>query len=111
MISVQEAAIFLLATGILGVLLGIWLNKKKIWVSVLFSGITLSLGMVILTYIIGIPGFVSFTGSLPAYLVYFIYLLFSLIYAGIWNVCLNKFIIYFKKIKIIDEPIEGGRRL
>ncbi|WP_455714498.1 hypothetical protein [Anaerosporobacter sp.] len=101
LISVQEAIILLLSTGLLGIVIGALLYKKGIIISIVFSSISLALGMICLTYIIGIPAFLDFANSLSTSLTLIIFFLFSLAYASIWNFCLIKFVNYLKRIKAI----------
>lgn len=96
-ISVQEALILLFTTGLLGIVIGAFLNKKGLIISTLYSSLILSLGMTVLTYIVGIPAFVDLSRSLSTPLLLFIFFLFSLIYASIWNIGLKKFKILLLK--------------
>jgi hypothetical protein len=100
-VSVQEALILLFTTGLLGIVIGL-LYKKGLFVSILYSAITLSISMIILTYIMGISVFGDFTGSLSIPITLIIFILFSLIYAGIWNICLKKFVHYLIKIRVLN---------
>jgi hypothetical protein len=99
-VSTQETIILLFTTGLLGIVIGILLYRKGIIISILFSSITLSLGMIFLTYIVGISAFVGLTSSLSATLTFLIFFSFSLLYASIWNICFRKFMNYLIKIKI-----------
>lgn len=101
-VSLQETMIFCFTTGLLGIVVGALLYRKKFIISTLCSSIALSLGMVFLTYIIGIPSFVEFTSSLSIPITLLIFFLFSLIYSGIWTVVLRKYLDYFNKIKIME---------
>lgn len=100
-VSVQEALILLCTTGLLGIVLGI-LYKKKLLVSILFTVLALSIGMIILTYIIGISAFGDFTSSLSIPITILFFILFSLIYAIIWNILLKRFVLYLIKIKVLN---------
>ena len=102
MISIQESIILLFTTGLLGIVIGTLLFRKGIISSILFSSISLSLGMASLTYIVGIPAFVDLASSFSTCLTFLIFFLFSLIYASICSICIKKFINYLKKIKIIN---------
>ena len=93
-VSVQETLILLFTTGMLGIVIGAFLNKKGLIISTLISGLTLSFGMIVLTYIVGIPAFVDLTRSLSTPLILFIFFLFSLVYASIWNFCIRKLMKY-----------------
>lgn len=101
-VSVQETIILLFTTGLLGIVIGTLLYRKGIIISILFSSITLSLGMIFLTYIVGIPAFVDLTSSLSTPLTFLIFFSFSLVYAIIWNICFRKFMNYLIKIKLIS---------
>lgn len=100
-ISAQEAIILIFTTGLLGIVIGTLLYRKRIIISILFSSITLSLGMIFSTYIVGIPAFVDLTSSLSTPFTFIIFFLFSLIYASIWNIYLRKFMGYHIKINLI----------
>jgi hypothetical protein len=101
-VSAQESIILLFTTGLLGAVIGALLYRKGIILSILFSSIALSLGMVLLTYIVGIPGFAALTSSLSMPLALLYIFSFSLIYASIWCICLRKFVNYLIKIKLIS---------
>ncbi len=101
-VSTQEALILLFTTGLLGIVIGTLLYRKGIIISILLSSIALSLGMIFLTYIVGISAFVDFTSQLSIPLTFLIFFSFSLVYASIWNICLRKFINYLIKIKLIS---------
>jgi hypothetical protein len=98
-VSVQETIILLFTTGLLGIVIGLLLYRKGILASILFSSITLSLGMLFLTYAAGISAFVDLAGSLSTAYTILIFFSFSLIYAGIWNICFKNFMNYLIKIK------------
>ena len=101
-INIQESIILLFTTGLLGIIMGTLLFRKGIIISILSSSITLSLGIISLTYIVGMEAFVDLASSFSTALTFFIFFLFSLIYASIYNIFLKKFINYLKKIKIIS---------
>lgn len=100
-ISMEETIILLFTTGILGIGIGTFLFRKGMPISILFSAIGLSIGMLLLTYFIGMAAFKELTYSLPFPLVFFIYVLFSLFYACIWNLFIKKFIHFLTIRKII----------
>jgi hypothetical protein len=56
-VSPQEATILLFTTGLLGIVIGSLLYRKGIMISILSSSVILSLGMFVLTFVIGISGF------------------------------------------------------
>ena len=101
-ISMQELLILLFTTGLLGIVIGTFLFRKGIIISIMFSSIALCIGMIFLTYIIGIPAFVEFTNLFSIPLTFLIFFLFSLVYASICNILIKKFINYLRKIKVID---------
>jgi hypothetical protein len=99
-VSTQETIILLFTTGLLGIVIGTLLYRKGIIISILSSSITLSLGMIFLTYIVGVSAFVDLSSSLSTTLTFLIFFSFSLVYASIWNICFRKFMNYLIKIKI-----------
>lgn len=101
LINVQEAIILLFTTGILGLTIGIFLYRKGIFTSILISSISLSLGMMCLTYIIQMSAFIEFTSSWSIPLSFLIFFLFSLTYSSIWNIGFKKFMNYLLKTKSI----------
>lgn len=102
MISIQESIILLFTTGLLGIVMGALLFRKGMISSILFSSVSLFIGMVCLTYIVGIPAFVDLASSFSRALTFLIFFLFSLVYSSICNVFISKFANYLKKIKVID---------
>ena len=52
--------------------------------------------MILLTYLVGVSGFVELTNSISTTITILIFFLFSLVYASIWNVCIKKFMDYLK---------------
>lgn len=101
-VSTQETIILLFTTGLLGIVMGTLLYRKGLIISILFSSIALSLGMISLTYIVGIPSFVDLANQLSTPLTFLIFFSFSLVYASIWNICFRKFMNYLIKIKLIS---------
>lgn len=97
-ISGQEAIIFLFTTGLLGLVIGTLLYRKGILLSILFSFILLSLGIMSLTFIVGIPAFGELTSSVSFPFTLFIFASFSLIYVSGWNICMRKFMNNLYKI-------------
>jgi hypothetical protein len=93
-VSIQETIILLFTTGILGIAIGTLLYRKGLKVSILFSSIILSLGMIFLTYIAGISAFVDLTSLLSTPLTFLIFFSFSFVYTSIWNICFRKFMNY-----------------
>nr|WP_295685243.1 hypothetical protein [uncultured Lachnoclostridium sp.] len=101
LVSMQESMILLFTTGLLGLMIGALLYRKKILLSTIFSSIALSLGIVVLTYIVSMSAFTDFASSLSIPFTLVIFFSFSLVYSSIWNVCLRKLIGYLMKIKMI----------
>ena len=101
LVNVQEAIILLFTTGLLGIVLGTFLYRKGLFVSILFSSIILSIGMISLTYIVGIAAFGDLTSLASTPFTILIYTAFSLIYVSIWNVCFRKFINYLIRINVV----------
>jgi len=102
LVNVQETIILLFTTGLLGIVTGTLLYRKGTFISILFSSIALTFGMMFLTYIVGISAFVDFSSTLSIPLIFLIFFSFSLIYASIWNICLRKLTNYLIKIKLIS---------
>lgn len=82
-VSAQESIILIFTTGLLGIVIGTLIFRKGIMISILFSSIALSFGMIFITYIAGIPAFINFAGSASTSFILTVFLSFSLIYAGI----------------------------
>ena len=101
LVNVQEAIILLFTTGLLGTALGTLLYRKGLLVSILLSSIVLAIGMISLTYIVGISAFGDFTSSKSVPLTLLIYTLFSLLYVSIWTIGLRKFINYLIRLKVL----------
>ncbi|MGE4283883.1 MAG: hypothetical protein AB7G87_09205 [Clostridia bacterium] len=96
LINPQEAVIFLLTTGPLGLALGANYVKGIIQ-SVFISGVTLLIGINILTHIVGIAVFGDMTPNSAPILTASIFILFSLLYSGIWLLMLKFFINILKR--------------
>jgi len=93
MVSIQESIILLFTTGPLGIVIGAFIYRKKIIVSIISSSLTLFSGIIFLTYIINIFTFIDarkFSTSLTLLILF----TFSFLYALIWNISLRKFINY-----------------
>ncbi|CUH92096.1 hypothetical protein [Herbinix luporum] len=102
-VSIQEGAIFLFATGILGIVLGSLLFRKGILITILASSLTLSIGMILLTLIVAIPGFVYMVTCFAFIFIIIIYLMFSLAYVSIWTICFRRLANYLFKINIFGK--------
>jgi hypothetical protein len=103
-LSPQEAIILLCTTGLLGIVLGALIYRRGKLVSILASAVALSIGMIILTYVVAIPSFVELSGTLSFPVVILIFFLFSLSYVSIWSICCRKFVNHLVRIKLIEEP-------
>lgn len=97
-LSLQETLILCFTTGLLGLVMGALIYKKGILISILLSSISLSIGMMLLTYVIKFSAFVDFTDSYSISLTLLIYFIFSIVYASIWNVFFGKFMNYLRRI-------------
>ncbi|UTR08853.1 hypothetical protein MM300_12990 [Evansella sp. LMS18] len=104
-IYIQEAIILFFTTGLLGIVIGTFLFRRGIVVSIILSGVILTLGMLSLTYIAGIAAFGDLTSSLSIPLTIVTFLSFALVYASIWNICLRKLINYLIKIKAFGNIV------
>lgn len=91
MISIEEAMICLFATGLIGLTLAALLYRRSFFISIFTSSATLAVGMMILTYIVAIPGFSEFTATLSLVVTTLIYFIFSLFYISIWAIILRRF--------------------
>jgi len=101
LISVEEATILLLTTGLLGFVVGTLLYRKGIILSILFSSIALSLGIIFLSYILSILAFIEINSLKSTLLTFIIIFIFSIVYASIWNICIKKFINYLSHKDIV----------
>jgi uncharacterized membrane protein YccC len=96
-INIQEAVIFIFATGILGLVLGL-LPGKSALSRALASGLALFIGLTVLYRGLGIDVFGPVTGS-AGDLILPVFLVFSTAYALLWSFGLKLlFRRYFKKI-------------
>ncbi len=100
-IYIQEAIIFVFTTGLLGLGIGTLLYRKGTIASIIFSSILLSLGMLLLTYFVGIALFGNITIPARIPLTLFIFFTFSLLYSTIWCLVLKKLINYLIRMKAI----------
>lgn len=100
LVSTQESIILLLTTGLLGIVTGTLLYRKGIFISILLSSIALFAGIVVLSYITGISELKVIKDPLTTLFSLIIIIIFSIVYASFWNVILNKFIKYLKKINL-----------
>lgn len=82
--SVQEALIFIFATGLLGLVLG-FTSRAHAALGITASGLSLACGLTILFYICGINLFGPLTQYVSGFTEIFI-ILFSVLYAALWRV-------------------------
>lgn len=88
-ISPQEAVIFLTTTGLLGLVLGFLMEKKRLIVTMI-AGASLFLGMCLLMFIIGIPAFGGFLAAFSFLARVGTCVAFSFLYAWVWVMILRK---------------------
>lgn len=100
-IHLQEAIIFLFTTGLLGMIIGTFLFRKGILFSILISFLSLTSGILFLTYIAKIPAFGDITHSLPFSIALLLFSAFSLGYVTLWNVYLRKFIALLERRNLL----------
>lgn len=102
-ISIEESLILIFTTGILGLVMGALIYRKGKLASILCSGVALSIGISILTFVIGVFQIESLEGTVPVGIVGLAVLLFSLVYAWVWNVIVGRFVGRLVKTKIFDR--------
>lgn len=90
-VSPQEAMILLFTTGLIGIVLGAFLYRKGVVVTIITTTLSLTFGMIILTYIAVIPTFNELADKIQLPFILLIYSVFSLVYIILW-------IIFFRKI-------------
>lgn len=98
LISPQEAVIFMLTTGPLGLVLGASYFKGIVR-SITVAGITLFIGMNVLTHAAGIAVFGDLTPNSSLITTTFIFILFALLYSAIWASLLRFFVNIFKRTR------------
>lgn len=103
-VSTQEAIILIFTTGLLGIMLGSLLYRKGLFITLLAATVSLSIGMLVLTYIAAVPGFAEVTGALTVPLTLLIFFTFSLSYSSVWSISFKKFISLLVKIRLIEKP-------
>jgi len=75
-VSPQEAVILMFSTGPLGFAVGALLARKGVWYTTIISTITLFTGIVILTYVVGVPAFGVFSKSISLTMILFFFYFF-----------------------------------
>lgn len=98
-ISIEECLILIFTTGILGLVMGVLFYRKGKLVSVLCSGVALSIGIGVLTYVIGVFEMGSIEASVPMGVLILVFLLFSIVYAWVWNMMVGRFVGYLSRVK------------
>lgn len=98
-ISIQESMILIFTTGILGFTLGALLFRRREIITVLASSFGLVFGMLVLTYVIGVPGFAKIASRLKSSILVFAFVIFSIVYVSLWMLFLMKFERHMKKLK------------
>lgn len=102
MVSPQESMILLSSTGLLGIVLGSLLHRRRTLVSIPASSLALTMGMIVLTHIAGVPAFVEFAEGIPFPVTLGVFLIFSVVYVIVWFLFLHKFEKYIYRINLIE---------
>ncbi len=102
LISLEESMIFVFTTGILGLVIGILLYRKGFIVTTIISGGILSLGITILTFIIGFFQLDDLVYSVSVFATILIFTVFSLSYAFVWVKLIKKLAKHINVLKITD---------
>lgn len=100
-ISLEEALIFIFATGLIGIAISIFINKKNPILFLLTSTIFLTSGILLLTYIFQIAGFIELAKSTKFLIYVIIVLAFSLLYSCLLHTIFRKLKKYFYNINKI----------
>jgi hypothetical protein len=81
----QEGVVFLFATGPLGIAAALAaMSSSQRWRKILVSGLILTSGILILTFIIGLPGMVEAFENLHVFTMVLVVFIFSLTYSWLW---------------------------
>jgi hypothetical protein len=81
----QEGAVFLFATGPLGIASALAvMSRGHKWMRILISGLILTCGILILTFVIGLPGLMEAFENLQVFTMVLVVFLFSLGYSCLW---------------------------
>lgn len=99
--SSQEGLIFVFSTGLLGLFIGSFIKRKSIIFSIIISCLSLFIGLLSLTNILGIKVFGDFTDKIKNEIIYIVLLSFSFIYSLLSNLLINRLIDYLIKIKLL----------
>lgn len=99
-VSIQESIIFIFTTGLLGLTIGAYLFRKTMVLSIFISSVALFLGIMTLTFGVGVAAFGERTHRFSIPTISVIFGVFSFIYASLWNFIVKRFIVYLKKINI-----------
>jgi hypothetical protein len=102
-ISMEEAMIFALATGAVGIAVSaVILSKKPILKVIWIPGLSLYCGILIITYIVGVPGMKDLFADKGILITALIVLLFSIIYSYLWILIVKVFLKAMMKIQNKD---------
>jgi hypothetical protein len=93
-VSAQEALIFMLGTGLLGVVLGLTMRRDAAF-GISAAGLSLLIGLYVLFYVCGVSLFGPFTQYIQGFAEIFL-IAFSVLYAALWRVLLR---CVFKRLK------------
>ncbi|BBF41721.1 hypothetical protein lbkm_0401 [Lachnospiraceae bacterium KM106-2] len=103
-ISMEEAMIFALATGVVGIAVSmVIISKKAIIKSIWVPGLSLYTGILTLTYIIGVPGMKDFFSDIGIVETNLIVLIFSMIYSYLWIMIIKFFLKVMMRILLKDS--------
>ncbi|HHU28757.1 TPA: hypothetical protein GXZ54_06310 [bacterium] len=95
--------IFVFSTGLLGLFIGSFIKRKSIIFSIIISCLSLFIGLLSLTNILGIKVFGDFSDKIKNEIIYIVLLSFSFIYSLLSNLLINRLIDYLIKIKLIKN--------
>ena len=98
-ISPRESVIFLFITGMLGLAIGLNIEKKFIY-SVIISSVTLFIGLNILSFAVGITAFGKLLNNQRVFIYIIASALFSVTYSTLWILIIKKFF-RLKTVKVL----------
>lgn len=99
--SIQETIILTFTTGLLGIVLGTLIYRKGKKIAILLSSVALSIGIILITYIIRFSAFINLGNLFPTFFAIIMIFMFSLVYSSIWYFFFKKFVNYLMRIKLI----------
>lgn len=109
-IDLQEAIIFAVTTGLLGLIVGSILYQKGMIFSILFSSLGLFIGIITLIYIVDIPSIKEMLTLTSTLILLIIVYIFSIGYALIWNIIIKRFIKYLNKINVFTNLYRNEKK-